>query len=239
MENNLYQVLKDLVDRQWDIKKVGGYIKHDKEKQDEFKKLVEEYHRNDAIIENIKDNYAITPLKLAEIISQSENDEYRLKIFREIVKNSKGEDCYSGRFMACYLNSQNEFFNSNENPNIHKSLGSDRSEQYTNNTLSHEDFEKLIISLKGNSKYIISNNDELTFVMTLAPSAYLEVTNFTNLIIYGRVYTIVSDNFQKTAKHYVKQHLEKINAEEFLKTNVSTQDYFETYIKPTKDVKEL
>ena len=76
MNNSLYKKLKELVDRQWEIKRVGGYIKHDKTKRAEFEKLLEEYNKNDETIEQIRRNCFISPLVLEKIISKQEDQEY-------------------------------------------------------------------------------------------------------------------------------------------------------------------
>ena len=214
MSNNLYQKLKDLVDRKWELNRIGGCIKHDKAKRAEFERILEEYNQTEELIEHIRRNCFISPLKLAEIISQQENEEYKLKIFRELDKNHDGTTSYSGRFIACYLNSQNEFFESNEQPRIYKSLSGN--EEYINNTLLHEDFDKFLSSLTGNTNYVISTSNELSFVPTLAPSFYLENINFTNLMVYGMLDNTIRRKFQTVAEDYVKQYLEQINADEFL-----------------------
>ena len=91
-----------------------------------------------------------------------------------------------------------------------------REEEYTNNTLSHEDFEKFVESIKEGNCYVVSTSDELTFIPTLAPSFYLENINFTNLLVYGRVDDTICHHFQGIANEYMKTYLEQIDAEEFL-----------------------
>ncbi len=213
MSNNLYEKLKELIDRKWELNRIGGCIKHDKNKRAEFEKILDEYNKTDELIEHIRRNCLISPLKLAEIISKQENDEYKLKIFRELDENYDGTS-YTGRFIACYLNSENEFFDSNEQPRIYKSLSSN--EEYTNNTLSSVDFGKLLSSLTGNTNYVISTSNELSFIPTLAPSLYLENINFTNLVVYERIDNTIRRQFQTIAENYVKQYLEQIDVDEFL-----------------------
>lgn len=214
MTNNLYDKLTELIDKKWELNRVGGCIKHDKDKKTEFEKILKEYNETDELIEQIRRNCVVSPLKLAEIISKQENEEYKLKIFREIDKNDDGTTSYTGRFIACYLNSENEFFSSNKQPTIYKNLVGD--EEYTNNTLSPAEFQNLLSSLTGKTKYVLSTSNELSFIPTLAPSFYLENINFINSIVYGRVDNIVSREFQETAEDYVKHYLEQINVDEFL-----------------------
>ena len=221
MSNNLYQKLKDLVNRKWELNKIGACIKHDKNKKAEFEKILKEYNKADELIEQIRRNCFISPLKLATIISKQEDDEFRLKIFRELEKDAEGEINYTGRFIACYLNSENEFFDSNEQPKVYKSLSGN--EEYINNTLSSEEFKKLLHSLTGNTKYVISTSNELSFIPALAPSFYLENINFTNLLVYGRIDKAIRNQFQTTAEYYIKQYLEQINADEFL-SKLDTQE---------------
>lgn len=216
MKNNLYEKLTELVDRQWELKGLAGYIKHDKSKRDEYEKMVEEYNKNDEIIERIRKGCFITPLKLAEIISEQEKRNYVLKIFRETDKNTLGESYYTTRFVACYLNDASEYFNFNENPIIHQSLLGDQTEEYTNNSLSKDEYRKLYFSLNDENSIVISTSEDISFIPGLAPSSYLEGVNFTNVFVYGRVDNIICYDFQNKAKEYVKTYLEQIDAEEFL-----------------------
>lgn len=213
MSKNLYQKLKELIDRQRELNRIGGWIKHDKNKKVEFEKFVAEYKENDALIEQIRRNCFISPLKLAKIISEQENDEFKLKIFRERDEDYESKTSYfTGRFIACYLNSKNEFFNSNEGPRTYKSLFGQ--EEYINNELPCDRFEELIQSFKDNTNFIILTSNQV--LPTLAPSSYLENVNFIDLLVYGRVADIIRQQFQTTAEKYVERYLEQINADEIL-----------------------
>ena len=215
MGNNLYEKLIRLVDRQWELRGLAGYIKHDKSKRSEYEAYVEEFNKNDEIIEQIRKGCFITPLKLADIISEQEKKQYKLKIFRETNENAVGETYYTTRFIAGYLNEKSEYFDFNENPVVYQSLNGDRTEKYTNNSLSKEEYKKLYYSLIDENSFVISTSEDISFIPGLAPSLYLEGVNFTNLFVYGRTDDIISYDFQKMAKDYVKKYLEQIDAEEF------------------------
>jgi len=213
VKNNLYEKLTKLVDRQWELKRLGGIVKHDLAKRDEYRRIAEEYNNNDESVYYILKNCYITPLKLADIISEQEKDKYVLKIFRETDENPLGETYYTSRFIICYLNNKNEFFDSNENPIAYHDF---LSEEYINNSLSKENFKKLFYSLTDESLKIVSTHEDISFIPTLSPSFYLDTVNFTDLFVYGKTNDIISRDFQEKAKEYMKTYLEQIDAEEFL-----------------------
>ena len=213
MKNNLYEKLTELVDRQWELKGLAGIIKQDVAKREEYRKIAEEYNKNDETIYYILKNCYITPHKLAEIISEQEKKQYVLKIFRETDENALGETYYTSRFIICYLNNKNEFFDSNENPIAYQDF---LSEEYINNSLSKENFKQLFYSLTEENSKIVSTHEDISFIPTLSPSFYLDTVNFTDLFVHGKTNGIISRDFQEKAKKYMKTYLEQINAEEFL-----------------------
>lgn len=215
MENNLYSKITTLVNRQHDLKRIGGIIKHDKSKRDIFEKYAKEYTQNDETLDYIIKNCFISPLMIAEIISKKEDTPYVLKIFRETdVKDYK--TFYTGRFVACYLNQENKFFNYNSNGVASINLNGLPTENYTNYSLPREEFVELALTLPTTNSYVLATSAEQNFIPTLSPSAYLEGVNFTKLFVYGYVSDFVSDKFQKSIKPVIQQHLEEIDADKFL-----------------------
>ena len=219
MENNLYQKIEELIDRQWEIKEELCYSRFDSEKKNECEKMKEEYRHNEQVLHSILSEYFISPLKIADIISKQDKKQYVLKIFRETDQNHVGDTYYTSRFIACYLNDENKFFNYKGEGVTRKSLTGIKTEKYTNYSLPSDQYEELLNSLSEDNSYILSTSDQLTFIPTLSPSAYLEAVNFIYLFIHGQVNGIVTRGFQRTIKEYVKNYLETIDANEVLKEN--------------------
>ena len=148
-------------------------------------------------------------------ISVKEDGPYKLKIFRE-TDVKENHVYYTGRFVACYLNPSNKYYDYAENGKSYKNNLGLPTETYTNYAITKENFAKLALSIPTTKSYVIATSSEQTFVPILPPSDYLEVVNFTKLFVYGYVDSFVSDSFQKTIKPEIKQYLETIDADKFL-----------------------
>lgn len=216
MKNNLYQTIKYLVDRKWELKKIGGYIKYDKSKRAEYELCAAEYNKIEKTLDFIKQNCFISSQKVAEILSKKHGTQYKLKIFRETGETA-GETYYTRNFVICYLNNKNKYFNYDINGVTNVNWrGLPDAETLVNYSLSREQFKEMFMSLGETGAYVLTTYRELNFVLTLQPSAHLESVNFLNLFLYGSVDDFVSSDFQHLIKPAIKQYLEQIDADEFL-----------------------
>ena len=215
MENNLYSKIATLVERKYQLKRIGGIIKHDKTKREEFEMYAKEYTKIEDTLDYIIKNCYISPMMVADIISVKEDGPYKLKIFRE-TDVKENHVYYTGRFVACYLNPSNKYYDYAENGKSYKNNLGLPTETYTNYAITKENFAELALSIPTTKSYVIATSSEQTFVPILPPSDYLEVVNFTKLFVYGYVDNFVSDSFQKTIKPEIKQYLETIDADKFL-----------------------
>ena len=217
---DLYTEIKRLVNRQEELDKLNRYFIYDpvfKEKR------VTSYMENKAsqyLIEsdeiskklrNILDNCRITPLKLAEIISEKEGTEYVLKIFREKEKRNS-MNVYTGNFVACYLNDKNKYFAYDKDGLSFEYPRENGHDRYINYSLPTAEYQELLASLKGNP-YIVATDQDCGFKPEIAPSHYLKNANFTNCVVYGYVDNFVSTKFADTVNNYVKEYLQGIDAE--------------------------
>lgn len=222
MQNNLYKTINNLVERKYELKRIGGYIKHDKTKREEFIHMVEEYNKIDETLDYIIHNCFISPLKVAKIISSNCGILHKLKIFTEVGIHD-GKKYSTDRFIACYLNNKNKYFNFDKNGVSFGNLTGIPTEKYINYALSKQEFDELVSSLNESNSYILATSSEQSFIPTLFPSAYLEGINFVKLFIYGRVDDFVSLNFQRKIRNDIKQYLENIDSDKFLNQNQLTK----------------
>ena len=216
MVNNLYRKIKQLVARQWELKRIAGIIKHDKDKRAEFEKYATEYNQIDRTLDFIKQNCVISPIDVIDIISKKECENYVLKTFREI-DEVDDRSFYTGRFISCYLNNKNKFFDYDKN-----GVSYDADNKYINYAISKDDFKELISSLEKTNSYVVANSEELSFIPAIAPSLYLARINFTKIFIDG-YNDFASYNFQHRIKFELKQYLEEINADEVLAQKDNTE----------------
>ena len=146
MENNLYNKISTLVERKHQLKRIGGIIKHDKTKREEFEMYAKEYTQIEDTLDYIIKNCYISPLMVADIISAKEDCPYKLKIFRETdVKDNRV--FYTNRFLACYLNPENKYYNYSENGQTGKNILGLPNEVYVNYAIPKENFTELALSI--------------------------------------------------------------------------------------------
>ncbi len=210
MQNNLYRKIRNSVIRQAELKRKAGIIKFDKTKREEFLRYVEEYNELDKVLDYIKKNCVISPIDVIDIISKKEGKEYVLKTFRETDDRGDGKRFYTGRFISCYLNNTNKFFDYNTN-GINYDLNGD----YVSYSLTKEQFNELVSSLEKTYSYVVADYREIDFVPAISPTFYLEKVNFTKIFINGYD-DFAGYNFQHRIKFELKQYLEEIDADEFL-----------------------
>ena len=209
MQNNLYRVIRNAVYRQDELKRKAGIIKFDKEKREEYLKHIEEYKKLDEVLDYIKENCVISPIDVIGIISKKESKEYVLKTFRETHERD-GKTFYTGRFVSCYLNSENKYFSYDTNGKYFHS-----SKDYVNYALSKENFEELVSSLEETDSYVLARTEELDFIPAIPPTFYLEKVNFTKFFINGAD-DFVSYDFQHRIRFELQYYLEEIDADKFL-----------------------
>lgn len=209
MRNNLYIKIRDSVIRQAELKRKAGNIKFDKTKREEFLKYIEEYNKLDKTLDYIKENCVISPIIVKDIISKKEGKEYVLKTFREY-DLLDGKEFYTGRFISCYLNSENKYFSYDKDGRCYHS-----NNDYVNYALSKENFEELESSLEETDSYVLARTEELNFIPAIPPTFYLEKVNFTKFFI-NCADEFASFNFQHIIRFELKQYLEEIDADEFL-----------------------
>ena len=223
MTNNLYRKIKTLTERKYELKRLGGYIKHDEARRKEFESMVEEYQQIESTLDYITKNCVISPLMVEKIISKKEQTDYVLKIFRE-TKVVDGKTVRTGDFVACYLNRKNKYFDYDVNGLSYKNMFGIPTERYTNYDLPSEEFQELVKSLRRTDSYVLATRAEQSFVPTLPPSDYLEGVNFIKFFTCGTADEFVSFNFQHLIRFDLKQYLEDINADEFLSKRTGSEE---------------
>lgn len=215
MQNNLYRKIKQLVDRKYELKRLGGIIKFDKTKRAEYEQYCIQYQQIENTLDYIIKNCVISAQKVAEIISASRGVPYALKIFRETTVHDD-KTIYTGDFLACYLSNKNKYFNYDEGGERFRGLTGNGEKRYVNYPLPKEKFKDLRALLGETDSFVLATAREQTFIPVLPPSDYLEKSNFIKLFVYGYVDTFVSDNFQRLIKNDLIQYLEGIDADKFL-----------------------
>lgn len=226
MKYNLYDKIQDLLERQRVLKGIVKFAKNDTSKQQEFAQYIAEYHEIEQQLDHIIQNCNISPMTVAEIISQKENRQYRLKIFRE-TENHNFKHYLTGNFIVCYLNDQNRFFNYQTNGTFASFTGN-QNEQYSNYTLSQEQYEELITSLEETDSYVLATNKDSRFIPTLPPSMYVEGINFIKYFITGQPDNFINLQFLHRVKYDLIVYLQQINADEFF----SKQEEIKEDIQP-------
>lgn len=216
MENNLYRAIKMLIEKQKELRRKGVYIKHDKSKRDEFEALVKEYNEIDEALDVIEKEFFISAKMLEQIISKNNKKDYKLKIFREVV--TRDEDVfYSYRFLMCYLDENNPFYNFESNGRKNISWTGIPEEQYTDFTVDEETFKKIHESLKNpdSESIFLASSEESNFYPCISPSSYIEGVNFIKEIT-GRSFgeSIVSDYFSRIIRDMIKHELEEIKIDD-------------------------
>lgn len=209
MRRNLYITIRNTVLRQAELKRKAGIIKFDKEKREEYLKYVNEYNELDKNLDYIKENCVISPIIVKDIISKKEGKEYVLKTFRE-TREENGKTFYTTRFISCYLNNTNKFFEYDTN-----SISYDKNGDYVSYSVTKDQFDELVSSLEKTDSYVVADYREINFVPAISPTFYLEKVNFTKIFINGYD-DFASYNFQHRIKFELKQYLEEIDADEFL-----------------------
>ena len=223
MQNNLYLKIKSLVDRKYELKKLGGIIKFDKNKQELYQNYAAEYKQIEDTLDFITKNCHISPLMVADIISKKHGMTYVLKIFRE-TKVVDGRAIYTGNFIICYLNKQNKFFDYEQNGVSFSNRNGLKNETYINYELERKEFMQFLLSITSTNAMILATSAEQSFIPTLFPSSYLEGINFVKLFVYGYVDDFVCDKFQHEIKLYIKEYLEGIDADAFLSKKGGSQE---------------
>ena len=216
MEKNLYRAIKSLVERQKEIRRKGVYIRHDKSKAEEFKALVKEYNEIDEALVVIEKEFFISAMMLEKIISKNMGKDYKLKIFREVV--TRDEDIfYSYRFLMCYLDENNPFYNFDQNGRKGINLTGIREEQYTDYTVDTETFNQIHQSLRdpNSESYFVASSEEANFYPCISPSSYIEGANFIKDFTgnwYGN--KVISDYFIRIVRDMIKRELEEIKIDD-------------------------
>lgn len=206
---NLYRSIKTLTDEKNKLYRNAGIIKFDKEKRDEYIKMCKRYEQICDMLKEIENKYIITCLDVEKIISKNLKKEYKLKIFRETYEEN-GNTYYSTRFIACFLNDTNKYFNYDKNGFTLVNLGKKRDEVYPNYDLTEEEFAELKASLTKTDSYTLARSEELNFVPAIPPSCYLEKINFIENFTRNSFDDFASFNFQHLIKFWLKQEIETI-----------------------------
>ena len=216
MGYNLYYTMRRLLEESVKWHRIIGILKFDAEHKAEFKQAIKKYNEVEAKLDYIKENCIISPLMVSKIISKREEREYVLKIFRE-TDMFDSKCCYTGQFLACYLNSDNKYFDYDIDGKSFVNLNGVKGEQYVNYPLPREQFEELLYSLPSTNSYVLATSEEQTFKPVLPPSSYLEDVNFLEFFTKGRVDDFVSFNLPHRIKYDLKDYLEEIDSDEFFK----------------------
>ena len=155
---------------------------------------------------------------MEKIISKAKGQQYKLKIFRETYTKD-GKTYLTHRYIACYLNKSNSYFNYDTDGFELKNLWCPKEETYVNYALDTKEFEEFKKSLEETDSYILSNSDELNFKPALAPSCYLEKINFVKLFTNAWHNEVATDSFQRISKNWIKQELETIILDDTINQN--------------------
>ena len=116
---NLYEEIEFLVEERQRLNDLGGRLKYDYKRQipeaiEQFKKASNKYKQVEQRLKYIEDNCVIDYIKLADIITKHTGLVYKPRIFRETYMKD-GVNYYSGRFIGCYLNKLNKFYENYNN----------------------------------------------------------------------------------------------------------------------------
>ena len=197
---NLYEEIQFLVDERQRLNDLGGRLKYDYKCKNpkavsQFKKVSNQYAVVDKTLKDIEDNYIIDYIKLAEILTHYTGIAYKPRIFRETYMKD-GLNYYSGRFVGCYLNKKNEFF--------------DYKLPATEVSMGEEDYNKLLNSLDATKSLVFSSSEECSF-RPLVPEYYISPINFIKMFIYGkyRFDDIITRDFIETIYPVLKNKLQK------------------------------
>lgn len=213
---NLYWTIKLLYEEKIQLYRAGGKIKFDKEKREEYILMCKRYEQVCESLKALENKYVITCQDLAKIISKNLKQEYKLKIFQETYEKD-GKTYYTNRFIACYLNDTNKFFNYDKDAFILNNWGLKQNEVYANYSLTEKEFAELKASLTQTNSYILARSEELNFVPAIPPSCYLEKINFVKNFTRNSFDDFASFNFQHLTKFWLKQELETITPNEIEK----------------------
>ncbi len=203
--NSVYDELELLVQQRENLNRRGGILKYDARRKvpeavKEYDMIVKKYKQVESELQYIEDNYRIDYIKLAYILTKHTGLIYKPRIFRETYV--KGGEVYrTGRFVGCYLNKRNKFFE-------YKSHEIEVS-------IDETDFNELIKSLEPTKSLLFSSSEECSF-RPLVPKWYIEPINFTKLFIYGkyRFDDMITRDFVETVYPMVKNELQRTIIEE-------------------------
>lgn len=210
MKNNLYKLIKSLHEEDKKLYHLAPRIRFDKNQADLYKKICDRREEIYRTLKAIESKYVITCQDLEKIISKAKRKHYKLKIFRETYTKN-GETYLTNRYIACYLNKSNSYYNYDKDGFELKNLWCPKEETYVNYALDTKEFVEFKKSLEETDSYILSNSDELTFIPALAPSCYLEKINFVKTFTRNRFDDIANRNFQYAIDNWIKQALENVN----------------------------
>lgn len=211
MKSNLYREIKNLTYRYKEIERLGRWIKHDKSKADEYMALYEEYEQIYAALRTIENEFEIDALKMQEIISSYNKLGYHLKVFRETI-NRDDDVYYTHRFLCCYLDENNPFYNFSDNESS-RSSRYDKKDGYVDYAVDTSVFEQIHESIKSGNSIVVASSEECGFVPLLSPVEYLKRVNFIKSLTASFWDNFINYNFPHLTKYMLKDYLEGIEIE--------------------------
>ena len=157
----------------------------------------EHAERNINTVEKI---YSIDYRKLAKIITKAKGEEYRFKVFRELGLDN-GNEYYTYDYMACYVNKDNKYFDTNEDTGI---------------CLGKEEYKEMLDGLTEKNSMIVSRGGVTKFVPT-NPCLYLNKINYIQLLTRGQTNEtqLLMPEFKEQIKSMLKERLEQVEVGEF------------------------
>lgn len=203
--NSVYDELELLVQQKEDLNRRGGILKYDARRKipkavKEYDMIVKKYKQVESELQFIEDNYRIDYIKLGDILTNHSGLVYKPRIFRETYRKDD-QNYYSGRFVGCYLNKQNEFFDYKA-PKIEVSV-------------DEKEYTRLLHSLDATKSLVFSSSEECSF-RPLVPEYYISPINFIKMFIYGkyRFDDMITRDFVETVYPILKNELQRTVIEE-------------------------
>lgn len=202
---NLYQIIKSLVDEREKLNRRCGILKYDArcgkpEAKEEFDKIVARLHVVNDQIDRINREYAIGIKEMGVIISKNMGGTYIPKIFKEVYEKD-GARYYSERFIACYINQKHPYY-SHDDYEI---------------SVMEDEFKTLMQNANKNNNIMFSNSGELDYRPFTPHYAFIG-TNFISKYTYN-----YDNSFEYFCRKFIKK-VEPMLVEELKSTNVIVND---------------
>ena len=157
-----------------------------------YNEIYDEYAKLDREIKQIEQDHKIGIVEMADILKKYTGVSYEPKIFAEKVV-CNGQNRYTRQYVACYINDTHPYYKKKNADIIY---------------LFPDEYNEILRGLSDENSIVFSSSDRTHFE-PLEPSLYLANVNFIYLYTRGHADSVITSDFIKQAKPFIKQDLEQ------------------------------